>query len=646
MKRYLKMLFCFALAILSMAACKNELLDTPEDEEANQIRKIANSGFIQSPLPDPDKDVNFGLATNYTTGAYPGIGIHHNVTPFGDHVYSMVEVHEEGGSGHKLFYRIGKSNQMDIDWYGSKNYSTGVTPQVAYNGSKIVEVHKSQNNNGLWYMVGEITGPGIIQWGSSIKYDEGKYPSVAIMNDYVVEVHKSQNNDGLWYRVGKVNSSAKTISWGSSVRYGYGAHPRIAINNYGTVVEVHESNNALWYRIGTLNTSAKTISWKSNGYGYTTGLYPSVALTDNNEVIEVHMEGNWLKKKQGTISDDNIFWYSTQKFDSGTKPAIAIAADGSMAVQAHQSANDRTLWATTSLFIDRSTWMTDSYDLLRGKKLKDICLPGTHDSGTHKLYDDMACPPVNIPLGKIGRVKELAKAQRLSIKGQLDAGVRFFDIRPAFKNNQYHTYHTILATKMDEILGDFKNYLNSLPGNSHELVIIRFNKFCFGTSKTVRHAEFVEKVQNALGDYLYDDASGNYADTPFSTFVGNGPRVLIIYQDDISKEKGFVFANKIKDQGGSFSDKVDYNAMRNDQLTKLQSNSKKIFKLCWTLTPDFSTAIDIFDHPTLEELSRQANRNLRGFVAEYGKQYRINILNTDFTEDASATDCAIMLNRH
>jgi hypothetical protein len=95
----------------------------------------------------------------------------------------------------------------------SQQYDQGVTPAVAWTGLNVVEVHKSQNADTLWYRVGTFQATsGQINWGPSRQYDNGVTPAVvALGGPIVVEVHKSQNADTLWYRVGTIQGNQ--INW-------------------------------------------------------------------------------------------------------------------------------------------------------------------------------------------------------------------------------------------------------------------------------------------------------------------------------------------------------------------------------------------------------------------------------------------------
>jgi hypothetical protein len=97
------------------------------------------------------------------------------------------------------------------------SYDHGLTPTVAWTGQAVVEVHQSETNFNLFYHVGTIQSNNQIDWGPTRgPYDHGLTPVVAVGGPVggqkVIEVHKSQNNDKFFYRVGTIQSDKK-INW-------------------------------------------------------------------------------------------------------------------------------------------------------------------------------------------------------------------------------------------------------------------------------------------------------------------------------------------------------------------------------------------------------------------------------------------------
>lgn len=101
-----------------------------------------------------------------------------------------------------------------------------------------------------------------------------------------------------------------------------------------------------------------------------------------------------------------------------------------------------------------SRWMASVPD---STLLSDMSIPATHDSATYVLLQTDV-----IPL-----------TQRMSIARQLDAGVRAFDIRCRYDNNDCPIYHGpyYLGQTMHDVLRVFKGFLQANPTETVLLMI-------------------------------------------------------------------------------------------------------------------------------------------------------------------------------
>jgi hypothetical protein len=153
----------------------------------------------------------------------------------------------------------------------------------------------------MFYRFGKVSGISVEWYGDAIRYDSGQYPQVAI-NDSgsVVEVHESHDlaSTELFYRLGHiVGGPPYTVVWDSGstgIDYQAGRHPHVTIDSDGNVIEVHQavSNHDLHYLRARVNVGDDRIEWEpspSNGR-YVTGnaTRPAIALSDNGFVLETH----------------------------------------------------------------------------------------------------------------------------------------------------------------------------------------------------------------------------------------------------------------------------------------------------------------------------------------------------------------------
>jgi hypothetical protein len=338
------------------------------------IKKILDDPNSRPALPDVSSidegsivgDDKFGGGDRYDTGKSPDIALNNGNV--------VVEVHESQGTN-TLWYRVGKVNGKEIKWENNEKsvkYDDGVQPSVAINNNGlVVEVHKSENFHTLYYRVGRVKSDGTI-WvkddqSKSVKYDDGVQPSVAINNNgLVVEVHKSESHDTLWYRVGKVNGDK--IDWENnkkSIEYDAGVQPSVAITDDGLVVEVHKSQSygTLWYRVGRVKSDG-TIWVKddqSKSVKYDAGVQPSVAITNDGLVVEVHKSQShdtlWYRGT-GQVNGMTINGWddkkNSQNYSDGTTPRVAC--NGQLAVETHSGADNQLLSSVLTLPAFRGKW--------------------------------------------------------------------------------------------------------------------------------------------------------------------------------------------------------------------------------------------------------------------------------------------------
>ena len=74
-----------------------------------------------------------------------------------------------------------------------------------------------------------------------------------------------------------------------------------------------------------------------------------------------------------------------------------------------------------ALYGNNPNWMEIYAKKLKDKKIINLIVPGTHDSGTYRVF--------NV-------IKDVAKCQNFSIKRQLELGIRYLDIRYSAKSKK------------------------------------------------------------------------------------------------------------------------------------------------------------------------------------------------------------------
>lgn len=596
------------------------------------------------------RSVFFGLGQEFDGGADPGVALNrHGI---------LVEVHKNQ-SGYKLYGRVGTLHQASISWKdldGDRDeYTTGSMPACAMNADKVVvEVHKNETGNDLYCMLAQVNGE-VIEWGESRRFEsDGTEPAVGLTDaGLVVVVYREDGESKLYYRLGRTNFDDDKVDFEDPYELTTsGAKPRVAINNHNQVVAIWEDGFDIKTRVGTVDGNQETITW-GDVQDLEGGATPGVALTDDGFVVAVLLhDAPDLHQCTGTldVSGRRINWESTEVYyDDGKHPVVA-AADN-WAVTLHQGEAFDDLFYATSVITDRANWMRDRLDRLGGKRVRELVMPASHDSG---MYTD--------------GLSVVAKTQELSIYGQLAYGIRYFDLRLKYDagDERIDIHHGgVEGPTLAEVLADIAQFAGE--SGRRELCIFDFSHFeDFGpASDSSAYQQFVEEVEEALGDWLFTakPADRRLADLTLQEYIGQKTALLVTVADDFPlnhpAEGVWIFRNAAETSAAvgdlrvfdEYAKSTVYDTMRDDQLAKYEAYDGicpgptattpcDLFLLSWTLTPIIGTGVWF--------QSKDCNRHLGKVMADLDMPNSHgmipNLLYVDYCEFARVTDVALCAN--
>ena len=178
-------------------------------------------------------------------------------------------------------------------------------------------------------------------------------------------------------------------------------------------------------------------------------------------------DGNFVVYK-GTRDNQQEAWWATNKYGNPGKVFAILQDDGNFVVYKGTSPQDQQecWWATNN---DRRfyQWQKDNWETIKNKRLWQIAMPATHDSGCYgKCWQgvvDHAILDYN----------PRSKSQGASIYEQLFYGIRQFDLR--FKNygDKYYVFHgtDVFDITFDTVLNDIKKFLDE---TEKEILILCF----------------------------------------------------------------------------------------------------------------------------------------------------------------------------
>ena len=252
--------------------------------------------------------------------------------------------------------------QANLEGAVERRQGYGRYPAITLNNNNIVVAVR---NSLLWFTlksrVGVVSEGDTIHWGQEEKFGYGYYSRVSLNNNnMIVEVHASHYKRTVSYCVGKVDVDARAIGWGESYDIGQGRAPAVALTDSGSVVVVYENAYGFYksyYRVGTLNTEHKRIEWAKEAQLYGSGLELSVAMNNDGTVIEVHRSPFLFRLRLtiGRLRVNNqgnalgiIDWSGPKTYSHGFYPYVSLNNDGKV-VEVHQSLVFRCLLYRTGI---------------------------------------------------------------------------------------------------------------------------------------------------------------------------------------------------------------------------------------------------------------------------------------------------------
>ncbi|WP_413495396.1 hypothetical protein [Morganella psychrotolerans] len=298
-----------------------------------------------------------------------------------------------------------------------------------------------------------------------------------------------------------------------------------------------------------------------------------------------------------------------------------------------------------------SDWMQNSPLQVQNTKLKELCMPGTHDSGMSFYTADTTharhCNTVT---------------QYKGIFEQLEMGARYFDVRPVLYKNDFYTGHygntnTPVGWQgaNGQSISSIINEVNSFTASHKELIILNFshalnrdnNYWDFTKDDWNKLIAKLSSIKNlyCIENYKKQDLTEKY----LNSFIYKQASVLLIFEGkniDLGNKEGLgFFYHSDFNTYNSYSDTEDVSYMISDQTEKMNKQTPgRHFLLSWTLTQSAINAISCWS--SILQLATTANWELYRAYDNTTKNHYPNILYIDGMKDTSAAAISIAINSY
>ena len=304
------------------------------------------------------------------------------------------------------------------------------------------------------------------------------------------------------------------------------------------------------------------------------------------------------------------------------------------------------------LAMEASNWMERLPPEKHLYALKDVILPGSHDSGVFKLRKDLevAVDQPALRAGGLfeGAVKSLlynwSKTQSLNIYEQLAAGIRYLDFRAAIRDedSKFYLLHRLYGAELSESLEDVKRFALKHP---KEVIIIHFQHFY--NMATEAHEKLVGKLYSTLGDLLYPPGE-KAVNATLQEIWQSGKNIVVLYRyDDIACLYSFLWpVRMIKNPWANTDDEVALIDFLDKQCCSFAQDCLHVTQAI--LSPQPSTLEKNLSGSLEKDLALKCNEHvckwLNGLCSIPGKHHKFNIIMADFVEHGQFIDTVIEMN--
>ena len=292
------------------------------------------------------------------------------------------------------------------------------------------------------------------------------------------------------------------------------------------------------------------------------------------------------------------------------------------------------------------SWMSSLSQKLRDKKLSQISIPGTHNSGSYPIkigspmtnldyyLSDLADPNGEISPSLMNFVRAVgpgwSKCQDYSIAEQLRMGHRYLDLRVYCDAGEYFLHHFFVGSNLTNELLNIAEFARQ---QEEEVVILHIKSVANCHESSVRRLlQFIEKT---FGEKLVRSPREIDFIPTYGQLVGNGTTVIVSMSHVQETEiLDWIWDdNRIVDPWANTASEDEVRTfMINKMGQARQKGTLFVSQIILTATTDDYMAGVTGSGPTdLREMALKLNKDFGRWIGDL-KQLRPNIFNTDFAK--------------
>lgn len=318
-------------------------------------------------------------------------------------------------------------------------------------------------------------------------------------------------------------------------------------------------------------------------------------------------------------------------------------------------------------------WMGLNQSKLCQRKLSQLVLPGTHNSGASNLKTRQKRPKGDfLPPDTDSTKRSLSlsgpiyrgwsQCQNNTIKKQLNDGIRAFDLRIAKdKKGEFFCCHGLYGEKLDSVLRSIAEFSKTFP---KEIILLDFAKFytwnqslngqfsAKNSLSKMAHTSLITKIRQHLGKRLLAPMIKGTRG-PQSTWqstladIWKSQRSIIVHYRH-SSAKAPLWRSKIQSSWANTWNRKTMGKRLSRSLAKV--SDEKFFRLNGEATPDQSLIVKSLDPfgnfpKNLRRLARETNPIFFSWILNDWRDKRLNIVQVDHYDESQLVQLCLILNK-
>lgn len=292
------------------------------------------------------------------------------------------------------------------------------------------------------------------------------------------------------------------------------------------------------------------------------------------------------------------------------------------------------------------SWITNSLHILGSKRLNQIALPGTHNSATYSFtrasryaIDVPGLVKYRPPWPVSTIIAQWSKTQSRTIKQQLSDGIRYFDFRVGYQDEEFYTCHGMKGDTIRDILHTFVAFADTFP---REVVIIDFNHF-YNMGPT-EHETLTQQMHDIVGDKLWPFEHADLTlDEAFQMHIGP---IVVVYHTPEGHKHSFYPGSAISAPWPNTDNIALLQEKLQESLLQFDRDSKQLFVSQFILTPHLDTVLRGFYKCTwsLFGMANKLNQEVVEWISQLHQSRPLNIVLVDHYHTCNIVDLVVKLN--